>query len=199
MIDSTDGGKAFAIDKRIFAIVSELDGDAHATIQAIWHELEEACGLKAIKMFPLAHFTWQGAGFYDIEPLEEALDRLARVTSPLVIRAGGLGIFTGDSPVIYIPLVKDTALVRFHQEMWVQTQAYAHHNNPFYAPDMWVPHISLALMDVTRENIGCVIERLAFRSLELTLQVNNLALVYQFGDHIGQLYRRFKLQGESCQ
>jgi len=199
MIDSPDGSKASAMDKRIFAIVSELNGDAHATIQALWHELEEACGLKAIKMFPLVHFSWQGAGFYDIEPLEEALDHLSRVTSPLLVRAGGLGIFTGDLPVIYIPLVKDTALARFHQEMWAQTQAFAHHNNPYYAPDLWVPHISLALQDVTRENIGCAIERLAFRSLELTLQINNLALVYQFGDHIGQLYRSFELRGETIQ
>ena len=116
-----------------------------------------------------------------------------------MVHAEGLGIFTGPSPVIFIPLVNDPALARFHQEMWEQPQAIAHNNNPYYAPDPWVPHISLALLDVTRENIGCAMRRLAFRSLDMTLQVNNLALVYQFGDHIGQLYRRFELQGESCQ
>jgi 2'-5' RNA ligase len=198
MSDRDESSRAPAPVRSIFAIVSEMDAGATAAIQALWHELEVTCGMKAIKMFPLVHFTWQEAGLYDIVPLVDALEHLARITPPLVVHTGGLGIFTGDAPVIFIPLVKEPNLVRLHQEMWAQTQAFAQHNKLYYSPEMWVPHISLALKDVTRENIGRAVEQLAFRSLEMTLQINNLALVFQFGDQIGQLFRRFELQGENC-
>ena len=186
-------------ERRIFAIVSELDEETNARVQALWQELDETCGLKAIKIFPIPHFSWHGAEFYDIGPVETVLDEITRRTAPLVVQAGGVGIFTGPSPVVYIPLVASPPLLRFHQDLWERIEPLAHHPNPLYAPFNWVPHISLALLDVTQENIACAVNLLAFRALEMTLQVNNLALVYQIGDQVGRQYRGFELKGESCQ
>jgi hypothetical protein len=185
-------------ERRVFAIVSLLDEEAKATIHALWRDLEEACGLKAIKIFPIPHFTWQGADYYDISLLEAELEKIARLTPPLVVHTEGLGLFTGPSPVIYLPLVNGPAMLRFHQDMWERVHPMAHNPNRYYAPGTWIPHISLALRDVTHANIGCAMLQLAFRPLNLTLHVNNLALVYQIGDQVGQLYRSFELTGESC-
>lgn len=186
-------------ESRVYAIISLLDETSDAIVQGLWQELETACGLRAIKVFPIPHFTWEGAGFFDIEQVEAELEGIARGSVPLVVQAGGLGIFSGLSPVIYIPLVTTPALLRFHQDIWNAIRPLAQTPNLLYAPETWVPHISLALLDVTRENIACAVEQLAFRSLNLTVQVNNLTLVYPIGDQAEQRYRSFAFKGENCQ
>ena len=178
----------------MFAIVSLLDQAADQRIRAIHAELESKCGLKGIRLFPYPHFSWIGGEWCQMDKTEAMVERLASVTTPITVTTTGLGLFTGSSPVIYIPLVKTVELIQVHQQIWDETRSCADELHPVYQPELWVPHITLALMDVKVDNLVCAMSLLGFQSFEMTIQVNNLALVYQEEGNIGELGKVYPLK-----
>ena len=163
-------------------IASSLDPVASVSVESLWQVLEHECGLVGVKITPFPHFTWQVADGYDLPRLEIMLHGLARQTRPFTVRSAGLGLFTGESPIVYIPLVKDEYLLRFHAKLWKLTDGIASTPHPYYAPDKWVPHITLAYGDVSAQNLDCVMQALAFRSFEWEIRVDNLAFMAQPDD-----------------
>ena len=90
-------------------LVSLLDQEHSATVERLWAELETECGLTGIKVTPFAHFSWLIAEDFDWERLGEALAEIAIATKPFIIRTTGLALFTGEHPVVYIPVVERPA------------------------------------------------------------------------------------------
>jgi 2'-5' RNA ligase len=178
----------------MFAIVSLLDQAADQRVRAIHAGLESQCGLKGIRLFPYPHFTWIGGENCQMDKTEALVGRLASTTAPVTVTTTGLGLFTGPSPVIYIPLVKTEALIAIHHPIWDETHGCADELHPFYHPDLWVPHITLALMDVNADNLACAMNWLSFQSFEMTILVNNLALVYQEEGNVGELGKVYPLK-----
>jgi 2'-5' RNA ligase len=179
----------------MFAIVSLLDDQADAQVRSIHTRLAEECGLQGIRLFPDPHFSWLGGDDCSEDKLERITSQLAGRITPLEVRTNGLGIFTGASPVIYIPIVKTTALMDTQRRIWQAAGIAADARHPYYAPEVWVPHITLALTDVKPGSLGCAVERLGFQSHHMTIQVNNLALVYWNENEVGELGRVFPLLG----
>jgi 2'-5' RNA ligase len=181
--------------RTFLAIVSLLDRDADQRVRAIHARLELACGVKGIRLFPYPHFTWMGAEDCALEKLEQIVERLAGMIPPMEVTTNGLGLFTGKEPVIYIPIVKTLGLFRVHQKVWDAAQGDMERMHPYYAPDQWAPHITLALQDITENNLGCAMQQLSFQSFEMVIQVNNLAVVYQEEGKTGELGKRYPLEG----
>ncbi len=179
----------------MYAIVTILDETTSAIIQGLWQELEDRCGLSGIRAFPIPHFSWQGAEAYEIEAVNAMLEEIAAGASPWVMHADGLGLFTGQEPVIYVPISNSLRATRLHQAIWRRVKKFASGLNTLYAPGLWMPHITLGLMDVNHEKLLCAVKELTNRPLLFEIQVNNLALVSQEGDQVGQLQRRFDFKG----
>lgn len=139
----------------MYAIVSLLDEHHYTRIEDLWHDLEVECGLSGVTLTPLPHFSWHIASEYDYRRLEASLLELAASTPPFNVRTTGLGLFTGASPVLFIPIVKDPALADFHLQVWQRSQTTAIGASPHYAPEAWVPHITLAYGDVDAVKLGC--------------------------------------------
>ena len=177
------------------AIVSLLDEQHHKQMEDLWRELEFECGLTGINLTPLPHFSWHLAAEYDFKRLETVLVELALGSKPFFVRASGLGLFTGQSPVIYIPLVKDHTLANFHQCVWQRIKPTAIGASPHYAPESWVPHITLAYGDVERSKLGCAMQKLAFQSFDWQIKVDQLALVYQYSGQVGNIQSSFPFRG----
>lgn len=178
----------------MFAIVSLLDQAADQRVRAIHNELESKCGLKGIRLFPYPHFTWIGGDSCQMDKTEAMIASLAATVNQITVTTTGLGLFTGPSPVIFIPLVKTAELIRIHQLVWADSRTSADDLHPFYQPGLWVPHITLALMDVNIQNLGCALNLLSFQSFEMNIQVNNLALVYQEEGNVGELGKVYPLK-----
>jgi len=165
-------------------IASLLNDPQKTQIEAIWQELEEKCGLIGVRITPFPHFTYQVVEAYDQARLEPILQELAREAQPFMVHTTGLGLFTGEVPVIYLPLVKNDHLLHFHKVIWDRVKDVALGANPYYAPDIWVPHITLGYGDVTHFNLGCAMETLAFRNFNWQISVDNLTFIGQFDQSI---------------
>ncbi len=173
-------------------LVSLLDQTHYALVEEIWRELESDCGLKGIHVTPLPHFSWQIAEDYDWDTLEDTLQKIAVAAKPFTIRTAGLALFTGEKPVVYIPVVRTKELSAFHEMIWAQMAPISTNFSPYYAPSFWTPHISLAYGDVDLEKLHCLVDKLAFRTFEWEIEIDNLTLIFEPEGTIGQACYKFE-------
>lgn len=172
-------------------IVSILDEEHYSSVESIWGELEQECGLVGVKMTPLPHFSWQIAEAYDLKKTRIVLEDFSRSAKPFSIHTTGLGLFTGGTPVVYIPIVKDEYLLGLHKMIWERSLEAVLGASPYYSPGQWVPHITLAYGDVTPEKLSCAMGILSSRSLNWEIDIDHIALVYQPDGQQGWLKERF--------
>ena len=164
-------------------VVTILEEPYHQAVKEIWQDLAQACGLKAVQAMAVPHFSWHVAQAYpDEERLNALLEQAAYQYKPFSVRTAGLGFFFHPNLVVYLPLVKTQALINLHQWLWDQIMMFSDQPNPLYAPNSWMPHITLVYEDLSGTELQCVLERLSYRRLDWEIQVSNLALIGQFND-----------------
>ncbi|MCL4561142.1 MAG: 2'-5' RNA ligase family protein [Chloroflexi bacterium] len=176
----------------MYAIVSLLEPSTYSRIEAMWRILELQCGLQGIKTTPFPHFSWHVAENYDFDRVEGTLRQIAATSKPFTVKTAGLGLFTGTEPVIYVLIVKNENLYRFHNTIWEKIHPNAVGSNEHYAPEAWVPHITLAHSDVNRNTLICALEELAFLPFNWEIKIDNLAIVGQTGEEVGTLRDRIE-------
>ena len=172
-------------------LVSLLPEPFYQRVESAWKTLEDEVGLHGIRVTPYPHFSWQIAEDYDLEQLHSSLEQIAAKTKPFRVYTTGLGLFTGPRPVIFIAVVKTPELMRFHSRVWESALDTSKAASLYYSPEQWMPHISLAYEDVTPENIGVAMKKLAFQPYTWEMQVDNFAFIYEPKGVIGRL--RFKI------
>ena len=181
----------------MLAIISILDPESDNAVKEIWHKLETYCGLSGILVFPFPHITWVGAVTCDNEVTIPTLDKFASTIPSINVKTTGLGIFSGENPVLYLPVIKDPDLVTFHQKIWELMNSCMSERIIHYDPDQWMPHITLAIKDATSERLACAVQLLCQSEFRLSINLDNLALVDQQGESAPVLCAHFKLRGWS--
>ena len=158
-------------------IASLLDKSAASRVEFLWKELETRCGLVGVKTTPFPHISWQVTGTYDFPALERALNSLASQASPFTIHSTGLGLFTGENPILFISILKDENLMRFHSLLWEETINTAIQPSLYYSPANWVPHITLAYNDLDQHKLGCAIQYLVIQNFDWEIRIDKLIFI----------------------
>ena len=158
-------------------LVSLLPQAAHHFVKNIWNELETQFGINGTHNIPYPHFTWAVGEEFPEEALKTAVQELAGTIEPFLVYASGLGIFPGESPVLYIPVVKTRQLYNIHQKIWHRLQPFGNNLCPLYQPENWVPHIYLAGDMINRDKLGSALQKLAFEDINLKMEIDNLAFI----------------------
>ena len=158
-------------------VVSVLDQEHCAKVEALWSDLEREFGLKeASHAHP--HLSYQVAKGYDIPRAKGVLSRVAGSATPFRIRTSGLGIFTGENPILYVAVARSTRLAAFHSRLWERISRTAHDVHAYhYGPDNFMPHITLAAGDLTPEHLPQVVRLLAQRPFSWEITIDNVTLV----------------------
>jgi len=167
------------------AIATLIDPYLNSPSVNLWVELEKSCRSMGIQIAPQPHFSWQGALEYDLDEVEIRLKNLAKHQTPFKVRSSGLGIFTGDAPVLYLPLVKDRKLLQLHQQIWEELSSYSREKSKYYSPDQWMPHITLVYQGLTVDSLLCAVKNLTSLPMQFEFDVNNLVLLYTVDDMAG--------------
>lgn len=175
-------------------LVSLLPEPYNGEILNIWRSLEDDFGLKGIRGSPYPHFSWQMGENYYLPAIEEKMVEVCKALSPFEIRTAGLGLFTGVKPIIYIQVVKSLQLYSLHQMIWEKFSTIGQGLSPYYQPDSWTPHISLAYEDISEDNIAGVMTWLAERDLSWEMTIDNLAFIHEPPGKTGELKYRFTFQ-----
>jgi hypothetical protein len=170
-------------------IVSLLDEAHEALVLGIWADLEANFGLKGLPGPRHPHVSYQVAQHYDPTRLEQALPRVLREFTAFSMRTTGLGVFTGEQPVIFVPVVRGPALTRLHTALWAAATPAAEGLVDVYGPDTWVPHITLAYGDLDNGMLPEVIGHLHERNYDWEIMVDSLFVVTGAG---GDTERRMR-------
>lgn len=164
---------------RITAIATLFAPTYADQLRRLWRELSEDCKTQLpVTRDPIPHFSWQGADSYDEPNLEAVLENLASETESFDIKTSGIGLFTKPTVVIYIAIVKNDQLIALHKKIWERTIKFAHGINPYYQPDHWIPHITIAQGLVDPTSVRCVFNKVAFHTFDWKIRVNNLAVIH---------------------
>jgi len=177
------------------ALVSLLDQTHSALVRQLWRELEKECGLAGVKVTPFPHFSWQVAADYGEPETTETLAAIAAQTPAFKVHTGGLGIFSGPEPVVYIAVRRSPRMDRLHAKLWRQFLPAATALSPFYHPRNWMPHITLIFNPETSAALSCGLKMLAFRPFDWELEVTNLSFVSQSDGQVGTLEYLHEMRG----
>jgi len=178
----------------MYAIISEIDEQSGEKVNHIWQKLCEACGLGAIYATPTPHFTWLTAEELDVEKAKIILSTLAKNSPDISTHTFGIGIFSGVHPVLFLPLVKTIEMINIHQRIWDKISPHCKDLNMYYSSDFWLPHITLALKDINRENLACAINEIGFEKIELNVSMTSLAIAEHEDEKIGTILERFTVK-----
>jgi 2'-5' RNA ligase len=177
------------------AVASVLPDEAAQRVKALWAELESELGLTGATISPLPHFSYQVARDYDLDALADVVAGLAAGARALRVQTAGLGVFTGASPVLHLPIVRSPELARFHVAVWSAGSVAANKLDQHYHPASWTPHVSLAFGDTTPAKVAAAVELLSERDLAWDLELDNLAIIKGAGNKPQELAGRFPLEG----
>jgi 2'-5' RNA ligase len=166
----------------MLAITSLLPSPASDHINALIKSLETEFGLTDVQATPEPHLTYQLVEPIDLGQLKEAMRHIANTSAPFVAHTTGLGMFPGERPVIHIPVLRSDYLNLLHHRILEVAAPMCSRTDKYSAPDLWLPHVSLALHDTTPELLGPVLQFLNNQTFNLELEISNLALLRPDGD-----------------
>jgi 2'-5' RNA ligase len=175
-------------------LLSLLDQTHETLVYQIWQELEQSCKLTGVMVTPFPHFSWLIAGDFDWPGLETVMKEVATEIHPFTVQTTGLSIFTGENPVVYIPLVRTGKLSRIHKMVWDRIAPLGTDVSPFYAPALWMPHITLGFGDVTHKNLPCLLELLSARSFNWEIEIDNISIGFQNIGTTALISNRYELK-----
>lgn len=176
-------------------VATLLNEEQSREVEEIWQFLETSCGLTGVKVTPIPHFSWQVADTYDMEETRVILQKLAAETCPFRVYTAGLGIFTGDVPVLFIQIAKNKQLQELHEQLWRRLESVCSGCKDVYSPLHWIPHVTLAHGDVDEDRLVCAVKKLAFRRFQWEIQVDHFAFAYQPRGEAAWVKYLYKFQG----
>jgi 2'-5' RNA ligase len=173
-------------------IVTLLDNDHYRLIEDLWAELERRFSVHGVYITPYPHFSYHVAQDYDLDLVESVLKRITSNITTFKVRTSGLGIFTGASPVLYIPVVRSLELTQLHEALWQEIATESSGVQQYYHPEQWMPHITIGFGDINKDNLSQIIPFLAQLDFNWEITVDNIALIYDTGTK-QELKSRFEI------
>lgn len=167
----------------MIAIASLLDQTATERVSDLTDKLETKFGLSGVKITPYPHLTLLTAEMPDMEEFKEYLERTCLETRKITVRTTGLGIFPGQNPVVFIPVLRTFPLNDLHARLHRDVAEMSTEMGVYYNPNLWLPHISLALGDTTPEILGPVLAYLCDFNFNWEITLDNLTIMQKCGDY----------------
>lgn len=173
------------------SVVSLLDQEHYKLVEDLWAELAREFAVRGIYVQPRPHFSYQVATRYNVKSLEPVLQRFAASKTSFKVRTGGLGIFPGPHPVLYIPVVRSSELTQFHEALWQEIFNTGSGILDYYHPARWVPHITIGIGDMNKDNLSQIVRFLAERDFYWEITIDNIALVHHLNvPHFGSILHK---------
>ncbi len=161
------------------SVTSLLDNKHYQLVEDLWAELGRKFAVSEFNSASYPHITYQVAGRYNVKSIETVLQRFAASNASIKIRTSGLGIFTGPNPVLYLRVVRSPELTQFHEALWQEISRTGSDFWDYYHPANWMPHITIGMRDMHKDNLSQIVPFLAERNFNWELTVDNIMLSYK--------------------
>ena len=157
-------------------IIFLLDEASHARIERIWDEMEREFGVAKGYPGALPHLTVHLASAYDLEATRSVVEEIANRQAPFEVETSGLGVFTGELPILYIPVIRTRTLDKLHARFYLSLAPHCSEHERYYAPERWMPHVTIGQLNIAPEILPSLLGWLSHQPLSWTLQAATLAI-----------------------
>lgn len=172
-------------------IVSNLEDLPYRDVKKLWALFERKYNSKAIQAYSHPHFTYQIAKTSDVKRLKVDFEKVTSGITPFEIEVIGLRHFRKD--VIYLGLKRMRELAGIHRLIHRFLETNCQGLLDLYAPEHWIPHITLAMEDLTEENFGKAWGELQRSRIRFKQTLHNVCMVKWTPDGKIRIAKRYKL------
>ncbi|HPS33604.1 MAG TPA: 2'-5' RNA ligase family protein [Anaerolineaceae bacterium] len=174
------------------ALISTLPKAYEDQVLQIWDDLEKRFGCKYVRTAAVPHFTWQLGERYDLDAVIPVLKTAAEALEPFDIVVQGVQHFVSQSPVVFLEIIKNAALVKTHLKLWQLLQEHTAEPNLLYSPALWHPHITLAVQDLSWEDLPKALAFLQSRNIDWRVMIDHFSILRQEPDGAVTLEHHFQ-------
>lgn len=158
-------------------VASLLKGKERVEVLRFWDMFESDYNSVGVRSFDHPNLGFQGGTCANIEPLKKDLRELCEHLSPFEVIVDGFGFFESHSKIVYMRVHKTKELIEVHKKIHSILGNHCDSLFNFYTPENWVPHITLAMDDLTEEGFEDFKIRYKNHTPSFKQTMTNLALV----------------------
>jgi 2'-5' RNA ligase len=175
----------------MIGIVSNLEGKPYRDVKKLWTLFERKYNSRAIQAYSHPHFTYQIARTSDVKGLKSEFRKLAPQIGPFQIEVDGARHFRKD--VIYLKVRKTRELIRIHRLVHRFLESRCRDLLELYTPKSWIPHITLAMEDLTKDRFEEAWRELKGSRIAFKQRMHNLCLVKFYPNGKIRIAERYRL------
>ena len=159
-------------------LVTLLPETVSQNVKAICADLKSWTGLTEIRTTTVPHFSWVTGENFLSEPLHASLREFTATIDPFSVYATGLGIFPGNSPVLYIPIVK-TAQLHLYSPAGLAAFPNLSETSSTRSSNLTSGRLISALVfdELSGDSLGKILRKIAFKEINFKFAVDNISLL----------------------
>ena len=128
-----------------YAISLFFDNATDKSVRALWRRIEAAGHSSFLAQGPFhPHLTLAIYERLDTEGFRDPLATLAACQPPLLVALPSVGTFPGSEGAVFLAATMTAALLGLHRQVHTLLIEYGETPVPYYVPDRWNPHCTVA-------------------------------------------------------
>ena len=176
-------------------VIALLPQPFSGRVEALWEQMESSFGVPRGYPGAIPHFTLH-LGSHDVDPgAEEVVRAVANRTAPFTVYTSGLGVFGGPVPVVHVMVARAPAAANLAVALERELAAAGYPStDPYFAPERWIPHITIAHRNLAGVALGPLLEWLVAQDLAWEVPVGSISIARET-DRSADILSSFPLTG----
>jgi 2'-5' RNA ligase len=173
-------------------ILSVLEDKPYRDVKKLWKVFETEYDSVGVQIFSHPHVTFQGGKTADLRQLKRDFQETISKIRPFEIEVNGPRHF--DDKVIYLEVEKTQRLIELNKRINQFLKIHCHNLLEDYAPGSWIPHITLAMDDLSKRNFEKARAELKDSRIQFRQRLHNICIVQRYPDGKIRIGKRYELQ-----
>ncbi|MEI5908068.1 2'-5' RNA ligase family protein [Bacillus spongiae] len=158
-------------------IASILTGNERNEVLRYWDLFETKYNSIGVQSFDYPNLGFQGGNCSSIDSVKDELSNLCMELPLIEVIVEGFGFFEAPSKVVYLKVLKTDELIELHRKINDYLAKYCEDLFELYIPEYWIPHITLAMGDLSETDFNSFKESYKDYSPSFKQTISKLALV----------------------
>ena len=172
-------------------IVSILENKHYKDVKNIWNSFEKKYDSVGVQIFSHPHITFQGGKTGNPKQLKRDFQKIVSNIQPFEIEVSGIAHF--NKKAIYLKVKKTNSLIELNK---LVNQFLKNHGKSlleYYLPKNWIPHICLAMDDLTKRNFEKAWAELKDSKFKFKQKLHNICIVKRYPDGKIKISKKYEL------
>ncbi len=166
-------------------VMTLLEGPLCDEAKRLWRVFEEEHGSVGVQTFAHPNLTFGGARTYHLQTLATRLETEIGNLPSFELRVDGVDHFREPERAVFLRVVLTEELAKVHRCLDRVLSGSCEDLFELYRPSSWVPHITVAMGDLSQREFDNALSQLSEYSRQYVQNVDRISLVQSVGDGSG--------------